>query len=170
VGNALRWTSLGETPDVTFTVQRSTDGAVFSNIGQVAGTENGTTVSHSFTDNSPTPNTPNYYRLEWTDGRGDMAYSNVVIITTSLVSGVLDVSPNPFRDQVTVRLSLSRNQGVAIRLLDSKGSVLRQAQYQGVKGINSFALDGLAGLPPSVYLVQIVLADQVFTKKVFSNR
>ena len=31
-------------------------------------------------------------------------------------------------------------------------------------------LDGLANLPPSVYLVQIILADQVFVKKVFSNR
>jgi hypothetical protein len=108
--------------------------------------------------------------LEWTDGNGNIAYSNVVTIAASLVSGVLDVAPNPFRDQVTVRLSLNSTQRVAIRLLDSKGTLVQQGQYEGVKGSNSFTLDGLSSLPVSVYLVQIVLADQVFVRKVFNNR
>jgi hypothetical protein len=169
-GNLLNWTSLGETSDITFNVQRSVDGNTFTAIGQVHGTGNGTTVNHSFTDNSPTPNTPNFYRLEWTDGRGDVAYSNIVTLVNSLASGLLDVSPNPFRDQVTVRLDLGRTQPVTIRLLDSKGQLLRNGQYQGVKGINSFAIEGLTTMPPSVYLVQIVLTDQVFVRKVFNNR
>jgi hypothetical protein len=58
---------------------------------------------------------------------------------------------------------------VAIRLLDSRGSVLRQGQYQGVAGMNTFTVDG-SGLPPSVYFVQIVLADKVTVKKVFCAR
>jgi hypothetical protein len=163
-GNVLSWTSLSETSDVTFYVQRSTDGTGFVNIGQ------GSSVNHSFTDNSPTPNIPNEYRLEWTDGRGDVVYSNVVTLVNSLASGLQDVSPNPFRDQVTVRLSLGRMQPVIIRLLDSKGQLLRTRQFAGMKGINSFALDGLSMLPSSVYLVQIVLTDQVFVRKVFNNR
>ena len=169
-GNRLKWTSLGETDDVTFNVQRSVDGASFTTIGEVHGTGNGTTVDHSFMDNSPTPNTPNYYRLEWTDGKGDVAFSTIVTLVNSLASGLMDVSPNPFRDQVTVRLDLGRNQPVTIRLLDSKGELLRSGQYQGVKGLNSFALGGLTALPSSVYLVQIVLTDQVFVRKVFNNR
>jgi hypothetical protein len=98
-----------------------------------------------------------------------VAYSNVVTLTNSQISGVLDVSPNPFRDQVTVRVSLSRAQDVAIRLLDSRGSVVRQGQYQGVSGLNTFTVDG-SGLPPSVYFVQIVMADKVTVKKVFCAR
>lgn len=165
-GNLLTWTAANETSDVTYIIDRSFDGINFSPIGQVAATGDNTTISHSFTDNSPTPNTPNYYRLEWTDGKGDVAYSNVVTLTNSQVSGVLDVSPNPFHDQVTIRASLSRAQDVAIRLLDSRGYVLRQGQYQGVTGMNAFTLDG-SGLPPSVYFVQIILADKVTVKKVF---
>lgn len=169
IGNELSWTSLNETKDVTFIINRSTDGTNFSPIGQVAGTGDNSTVNHSFTDNNPTPNTPNYYRLEWTDGKGDVAYSNVVTLTNSQISGVLDVSPNPFHDQVMIRASLAHAQGVVIRMLDSKGSVLRQGQYQGVSGMNSFAIDG-SGLPASVYFVQIVLADKVYVKKVFCTR
>ncbi|HEV9035640.1 MAG TPA: T9SS type A sorting domain-containing protein [Puia sp.] len=173
-GNVLNWTDQSETPDVTFYIQRSVDGLNFTTIGQVAAASGtgsgGGSVNHSFTDNSPTPNTPNEYRLEWTDGRGDVVYSNVVTLVNSLASGLQDVSPNPFRDQVTVRLSLGRTQPVTIRLLDSKGQLLRDRQYAGMKGANSFVLDGLSALPSSVYLVQIVLTDQVFVRKVFNNR
>lgn len=168
-GNVLNWTSSDETKDVTFILDRSLDGATFAPIGKVAGTGDNTTVSHSFTDNSPTPNTPNYYRLEWTDGKGDVAYSDVVTLTNSRISGLLDVSPNPFHGQVTARISLSHAEGVSIRLIDSRGTVLRQAQYQGVSGANTFTIDGSA-LPPSVYFVQIVLADRVFVRKLFSTR
>ena len=168
-GNVLNWTSYDETPNVHFTVQRSVDGTNFMPIGTVAGTGNGTTVNHVYTDNSPSPNTPTYYRLEWTDGNGNIAYSNVVTIAASASSAVLDVSPNPFSSQVTVRLNLARAERIAIRLLDSKGMLLKQAQYQGVKGTNSLLVNDLSSLPPSVYFVQIVLADQVFVKKVFNQ-
>lgn len=168
-GNVLNWTSYAETPDVRFIVQRSVDGTNFISIGTVAGTGNGTTVNHVYTDNSPSPNTPTYYRLEWTDGNGNIAFSNVVTIAASAGSAVLDVSPNPFNSQVTVRLNLARSERIAIRLLDSKGMLLKQAQYQGVKGTNSLLVNDLSSLPPSVYFVQIVLADQVFVKKVFNQ-
>jgi hypothetical protein len=169
-GNLLTWTSLDETSAITFIIERSIDGSSYTAIGQVQGSGNGATVNHAFTDYSPTPNTPNYYRLEWTDENGDIAYSNVVVIANAQVSGILDVSPNPFQDQLTVRLSLANAGAVAIRLLDGKGSTLRQEQFQGVTGINTFVVNGLADLPPSVYFMQITLTDQVFVKKVFTNR
>lgn len=168
-GNVLSWTSYSETPGVQFTVERSSDGFGFAAVGTVAGTGNGTDVNHVYTDKSPTPNTPTYYRLKWTDGSGNVAYSNVVTIAAAAGSAVLDVSPNPFRSQVTVRLNLASAERVAIRLLDSKGIALKQARYQGAKGVNSFVINDLSSLPSSVYFVQIVLADQVFVKKVFNQ-
>lgn len=170
LGNVLTWTSLDETAGTHYKVQRSVDGLTYTTVGEVQGTAGGASVSHSFTDESPIPNTPNYYRLQWTDANGVIAYSNVVTIANSLVSVVMDVAPNPFRDHLTVRLSLNSTQHVSVRLLDSKGTLVQQGQYEGVKGFNSFTLEGLSSLPASVYLVQIVLVDQVFTKKVFNNR
>ncbi|HVU99447.1 MAG TPA: hypothetical protein VHE34_29700 [Puia sp.] len=169
-GNLLTWTSLDETAATRFKIQRSVDGLTYQNIGNVPGTGNGTSVNHSFTDESPIPNTPNNYRLEWTDGSGNLAYSNVVTIASSLVNAVMDVAPNPFRDQLTVRLSLIGTQRVSIRLLDSKGVLVQQGQYEGIRGVNTFTLEGLSSLPASVYLVQIVLVDQVFVRKAFNNR
>lgn len=168
-GNVLTWTSLNEANGTNFTIQRSTNGSAFMSIGSVSGNGNGGNVNHTFTDINPTPNTSNYYRLQWTGPGGGIAYSNVVTLTAAHTSAVLEVSPNPFKDQVNVRLDLARAEKVTIRLLDSKGTVLRQAQYEGAKGSNAFPLNGLATLPSSVYLVQIVLADQVFVKKTFKQ-
>lgn len=169
LGNVLSWTSYEDAAAITFTVERSADGTNFTPIGSVSGTGGGTTVNDTYTDNTPLPTT-NYYRLEWTDGSGNIAYSNIVTLGASSASTVLDLTPNPFRDQVTVRLSLPTAEPVVIRVLDSRGMLLRQIQYQGAKGANSVEVDGLSALPVSVYFVQIVLPDQVFLKKAFNNR
>ncbi len=168
LGNVLSWTSYEDAAAITFTVGRSADGTNFTPIGSVSGTGGGTTVNDTYTDNNPLPTT-NYYRLEWTDGSGNIAYSNIVTLGASSASTV-DLTPNPFRDQVTVRLTLPTAEPVVIRVLDSRGMLLRQMQYQGAKGANSVEVDGLSALPVSVYFVQIVLPDQVFVKKAFNNR
>jgi hypothetical protein len=167
LGSVLSWVAENGTDGVTFTVQHSTDGVHFASIGEVPG--NAVTVNYSFTDINPTPNTPNYYRLQWTSSGGGIAYSNIVTIASTSASAVLDVSPNPFKDHVNVRLNLSKAESVSIRLLDSKGMLLNQTLYQGVKGINSFPVHGLVSLPASVYFIQIKLDDQVFVRKVFNN-
>jgi hypothetical protein len=169
-GNALNWTSYDETPAVRFTLQRSPDGVNFAAIGSVAGTGNGATVNHTFIDKDPLPNTLNYYRLEWTDGTGDMAYSNIVTLNGSSVSTFLGLVPNPFRDEVTVQLTLPQTEAVAVRVLDSRGMLLRQIQYQGIKGPNSIEVNGLSNLPVSIYFIQVVLPDQTFVKKAFNTR
>jgi len=169
LGNLLSWTSENEMAGTTFSIQRSYDGSNFSTIGTIAGTGNGSaTIKHVFTDINPIPNTPNYYRLQWTDLSGSIAYSNIVTIASRAGNAILDVSPNPFRDQVTIRISLARAEKVSLRLLDSKGMLLKQAQYQAVKGVNSLPVEGLSTLPPSVYFIQIVLDEQVFVRKVFN--
>jgi hypothetical protein len=47
--------------------------------------------------------------------------------------------------------------------------LLKQAEYGGIKGMNTFQLDGLTSLPVSVYFIQILLSDQLFVRKVFNR-
>jgi hypothetical protein len=169
-GNVLNWTSYGETTATSFIVQRSGDGINFSPIGTVAGSGNNTTVDHSFTDIDPIPDVPNSYRLQWTDGNGNIAISNIVTLAPTTNSTVLAINPNPFRDQVTVRMNLSQTEQVTIRVVDSKGAVVRQVQAQGVKGTNAINVTGLSGLPVSVYFIQVVMPDRVFVRKAFNNK
>jgi hypothetical protein len=168
-GNVLSWTGLNETNGAYFTIERSSDGASFTSIGRVDGAGTGATENHVFTDPHPIPGAANYYRLVLADLSGGAFYSNVVTIASSGGSSVVEVAPNPFRDGINIKLDLAQAGKISFRLLDSKGLLLRQAEYGGIKGANSFQLNGLASLPISVYFIQILLPDQVFVRKVFNR-
>ncbi len=169
-GNALSWTSYDETTATSFTIQRSVDGANYTTIGTVAGTGTNSTVSHSFTDVDPIADVSNNYRLSWTDGSGNVAYSNIVTLAPTANSSVVAITPNPFTDQFTVRMNLSQTEPVGIRVLDSRGAVLRGVQFEGARGTNAFDVTGLSGLPTGVYIIQVILPDRVFVKKAINNR
>lgn len=169
-GNVLNWTGMNESNGVYFTIERSTDGASFTSVGRVDGTGNGSSANHAFTDPHPIPGVTNYYRLVLTDLTGGSSYSNIVTITAAAGSSdVVEVAPNPFQDAVNVKLNLVQPERISLRLLDSKGVLLRQAEYEGMKGMNILLLGRLGSLPVSIYFIQIVLPDQVFVRKVFNR-
>jgi len=169
-GNVLSWIGQNETNGVYYTIERSSDGISYTSIGRVDGAGSGTAGNHTFTDVNPFPGATNYYRLVLTDLSGGSSFSNVVTIASGNgnTSG-LEVAPNPFQDGVTIKLNLTQAGKISVRLLDSKGMLLKQAQYAGAKGANIFQLDGLGSLPISVYFIQILLPDQVFVRKVFNR-
>ncbi|HEY4206972.1 MAG TPA: T9SS type A sorting domain-containing protein [Puia sp.] len=167
-GNALSFTDLNETNGVYFNIQRSIDGASFETIGRVDGGNSGGAASYNYVDHVPSAGT-NYYRIQMSDLSGSTWYSNIVVVNASAASMMLEVAPNPFKDVINVKLTLAGQEKVSIRLLDSKGAVVRQAEFAGVKGQNALPLIGLSSLPVSVYFVQVVLSDHSFVRKVFNR-
>ncbi len=169
-GNILNWTGFNETNGAYYTIERSSDGTSFTTIGRIDGAGNGTTANHEFTDPHPLSGVTNYYRLVLMDLSGGATYSNIVTITSSGGSSdIVEVAPNPFRDVLNIRLNLTQAEKVSIRLLDSRGMLLRQSAYGGVRGVNALQLGGLGSLPISVYFIQIILPDQAFVRKVFNR-
>lgn len=167
LGAVLDWTAENETNGVYYVVERSLDGASFTAIGTVASAGNGTAhADHSFTDNNPQAGSQNFYRLKVVDQSGKQSYSNILTLSSMPGRSLADVSPNPFRDVLNVRLSLVNAGRLSIRLVDSKGMVLREGQYTGSKGDNLFHINNLGVLPVSVYFVQIVLPDRTIVQKV----
>ncbi|MDR2963373.1 MAG: hypothetical protein LBU90_07075 [Bacteroidales bacterium] len=74
----LAWTTQSETDNDYFTVQRSSDGVSFHNVGEVTGAGTTSTAQHyTFIDNAPLAGV-SYYRLRQTDFNGKSHYSAVV--------------------------------------------------------------------------------------------
>jgi hypothetical protein len=168
-GNILNWIGYNETNGAYYDIERSSDGISFTSIGRIDGAGNGATGNHEFTDPHPVSGVTNYYRLVLTDLSGAATYSNVIPIASAGGSDILEVAPNPFRDALNIRLTLTQAEKIVVRLLDSKGMLLRQSAYGGVKGSNALQLGGLGSLPISVYFIQIISPDQVFVRKVFNR-
>jgi hypothetical protein len=167
-GNLLNFADLHESSGVYFNIQRSTDGVGFETIGRVDGTNPGGAGNYAYVDHQPGAGS-NYYRIQMIDLSGSAWYSNIAVITASADGQMLQVAPNPFKDLINVRLMLDGQEKVSVRLLDSKGAVLRKLEFAGARGLNTLPLSGLSSLPVSVYFVQVVLSDHAFVRKVFNR-
>lgn len=102
---ALEWTTLTETNNDYFEVERSLDGTTFKSIGTVHG--NGTSdqaLSYAWNDPSFHQGI-NYYRLRQVDYDGTSEYLKTIAVDVSdfLQLEVL-VYPNPVKDQLSLKL------------------------------------------------------------------
>jgi hypothetical protein len=74
--------------------------------------------------------------LQWSaSGVGDRAFD------------VLEVAPNPFRDQVRLRFSLPAGEAVHLRIFDVAGRIVHQRAWNGTAGLNDIFIrsEDLAG-------------------------
>ncbi|HET6992024.1 MAG TPA: T9SS type A sorting domain-containing protein, partial [Bacteroidia bacterium] len=83
-GNVLlNWTTASEQNNDFFTIERSTDGLTFSQIGTVDGAGNSDQILHySFFDTDPVGGT-NYYRIKQTDFNGAFSYNKIIAVSTA---------------------------------------------------------------------------------------
>lgn len=93
-GAYLVWKTATELNSASFTLQRSNDGASWTNIETLAGagtTNNATT--YEYRDRLPASGM-NYYRLEQKDADGSVSYSRIIAMRASDIAEVR-ISPNP---------------------------------------------------------------------------
>lgn len=98
---SLDWTTLSETNNKGFEIQRSSDSKGWEVIGFVEGQGNSRgEVNYSFVDNTPNP--INYYRLNQIDFDGNNTYSNTLQINVSKAIGN-SIYPNPTSDILYIK-------------------------------------------------------------------
>jgi len=142
----LLWTTLSETNNSHFEVERSATGKDFFQLGKVPG--NGTIVErrdYHFEDKQP-KNGVNYYRLRQVDLDGNFTYSEVRAVPFNTKrTAAISVFPNPVQDVLHYQLE-GMEQLKRIRLFNNSGKLLRE----------SSVIDGqfsVQGLPDGSYFL-----------------
>jgi hypothetical protein len=120
----ITWATASELNNDFFTIQRSTDGTTYSDIGTVKG--NGTTklkMSYEYQDTEPSAEKL-YYRLMQTDFDGTTeVFKPVYVEVKSSGSETVSVFPNPFvGNDITIKLS--KSEAGTIHITDSKGYII----------------------------------------------
>ncbi|HMI78047.1 MAG TPA: T9SS type A sorting domain-containing protein [Ferruginibacter sp.] len=170
----LKWLTTEEVNNDHFEVERSFDMNNYSNIGLVLdGFVNGANKSYQFKDNSSELQGRSivYYRLKQFDIDGKFTYSKVLAVRLQpKANTVMQVSPNPFIENLNVRFTSTETGVAQIRIINATGQTLLSKQTTISKGYNNIQIDALSGLATGMYVAQLVMNGTVIdNQRVIKN-
>ncbi len=148
----LQWETNNEVNTQLFEIERSFDGINFSKAGQVNATGNSSRSNYGYTDVS-LPQYPNYkglvfYRLKMKDRDGSFTYSKTIRLS-NINTGLLTVSPNPVKDQLTIS-GFKDNRLYDVSVRDISGKLLQKGRISFVNN----RLD-VSSLAAGIYILAV---------------
>ena len=166
----LNWVTAQEINNSHFEVERSFDNNRFNTIAVVLDglAVNGTGKRYQTKDNSAelSNRTIVYYRLKQIDIDGKVSYSKVLPVRLQAKADVvMQVSPNPFAENLNVRFTATENGVAQIRLINTNGQTLLSKQSTISKGYNNIQLNGLTGLTSGMYVAQLIMNGVLLDKQ-----
>jgi hypothetical protein len=151
--NYIHWSTAVETNNNYFAVEQSADGAGFTELGRVAGTNHSSGVQDYQFIHHDAPAGKNYYRIRQVDLDGRFSYSKTIVILTANVStGYLYVT-NPAYDRLTAAIQSTLSFATTVLVLDGGGKVLLAQHVDLHTGGNRVDLP-TANLARGVYYLQ----------------
>lgn len=158
----LRWTTENEINISKYTVERSTDGRTFNEIGFV--NANG---SHEYTFTDATAKTLiNFYRLKIT-GPGELKYTGVVKVLSDVFAGKVNLYPSPAVNSVNAEFISQNIDVAALQMTDATGRTVMQKLIPVQQGYNNLSMD-VNTLNKGIYILKITIADKI-TSTVFNK-
>ena len=157
----LSWQTVSETDNARFEVQRTKEGhGQWHTVGRVEGAGTITeSRSYQFVDQNLPYADRFRYRLKQVDVDGTVHYSTPVSVRLGVTELTLKpLSPNPVRQQVTVRYALPESedrQEVQLHLYDTLGRTVRTLEY-GTAGVGRQQQQvDVSGLPSGTYFLRL---------------
>ena len=161
----LRWTAPGFFSRSFFTVERSLDGILFENLGNVIGPGNGGTADdYTFVDENPAIGRMTY-RLRQNNYDGTYEYAaSVEVDNQPLLEGTINVYPNPtLSHTVTVdMMGMDLDQIKHVSLLDLAGRTLYSVKPASLNEVVSFP----ERIPNGMYLLQVQYGSAIVGKRI----
>ena len=154
----LNWKTASEENTSNFSIERSSDGKLFSSIGtiQAAGNSN-SEKTYSFIDVNPSPS--NFYRLKTIDNNGTFNYSSIVAYKFGKIKS-LELFPIPATS--VLRIQLNALHQTSLQIVDIGGRILKTKPL--AEGNNAFNL-AIDDLKPGTYFLRIGDESKMFIKE-----
>ena len=157
----LIWSTVSEINNDFFTIERSTDGIEFEEIGTVNGAGNSSNLlTYSFMDDYPLLATT-YYRLKQTDFNGKFTYSDIV--ANECGKGNINVYPNPVENELTIQLSADMVFPLNVDIKDYLGRSVYEKVITIPTELIKINLDGQTS--SGVYFLNVVGKETTISRK-----
>lgn len=174
----LNWQTAGEVDNKHFVVQRSLDGANFSNLDFVAGNGNSNAlINYSFVDNQLPDMSGNlFYRLKQVDFSGSFEYSPIISVAVDYAPKLRTASwkffPNPTTgddfELILIDPSVDRQGTYLFQILDTKGRKAYQERLDIEAGVE-WVRQRLKSSASGIYLLLITTEEKTDRFKVIKK-
>jgi hypothetical protein len=162
-GTELRWTTISETNNDYFNVERSADGMDFEDFARAEGAGNSQeALQYTAIDPSPFAGVT-YYRLRQTDFDGQSSVSEIIQVATDLLKEKILVGPNPGEGLFNISMIGGQEHAYQITIRNVKGALIRESKLDTSEGYVQ-QLD-LRDLNSGIYFLQIRQGTAVYTHK-----
>lgn len=160
----LNWFTASETNNDYFTVEQSTDGINFNNIGTVDGAGNSIMLKkYSFTHASPKEGTL-YYRLKQTDMDGQSVYFKMISATVQNNDFSLMLYPNPLFEG-SIHLNCNSPIDLEIAIFDELGEVVYSGNIKTKDGVFVYDIPLEEKLFSGIYFVSVTSGKTLKTER-----
>ncbi len=140
---ALDWEVVDEVNVRSYIVERSEDGVLFRQIGQVHSEGDNSSIAYNFDDLTAQPNINYYYRLWILEHDG--SYRKTHTVTAKLRKEGVSISsvfPNPgVPGLANIELGSKRETSISLSVYDALGRELHEEMYSLTRGLNELTLD-----------------------------
>jgi endonuclease I len=160
----LRWYATQETNFKQYEIQRSTDGASFYKIGEVAGRN---LADYSFTDHDLPAVPVVYYRLKMIDIDGKFDHSKIVPVRLGNYFSNVLIYPNPAKGNLSIKLQNTLTENSKLIISDLTGRTVLQKQVPG--GQRNIDTD-VSQLSAGRYFIRISNSNEVVNQSFIISR
>jgi uncharacterized repeat protein (TIGR01451 family) len=168
---SVRWTVTCDKIIDHFDIERSLDGIRFSKIG----VQNGSGAICNATPFAASDNNINnlnnivYYRVKAISKDGSAKTSTVAALNLKKRTSVA-VLPNPASQFTKVLVTTPHATPVVINIVDATGKRIQQQVQQLIAGDNNVTVTAVSSLPVGIYMVQVVVNNEVFNQRLVIQR
>ena len=167
---ALNWLTSNEVNVKQFEIERSFNGADFTEVGNVKAVNATRQTTYLFNDNDPLAYRSAakvFYRLKMTDIDGKYSYSYIAVVNPMGTSNRLTIYPNPAKGaQVFLELDEQViNTTVTVSVEDVSGRTYNR-QITIISGANQRLAVDIKNLPAGVYLLKIETGKKSFVQQI----
>jgi len=154
-GNLLSWETATEIENSHFTILKSRDGLVYSEIARIEGAGNSIeSTRYSHLDMAPFQGI-NYYKLVQTDYDGSMEELGIRTISSDTYTlSEISIYPQPVNESLTFTFLSNENTSLTVEIIDLKGAIFMSKSLESDHGLNEVKTD-IIGLNSGTYLLRI---------------
>jgi Secretion system C-terminal sorting domain len=163
----LNWVTETELNNEYYTIERSQDNKNYKAIAVMMGALTTTLQqSYEYKDNLSGVDMGKviFYRIKQTDIDGKSSYSPVRTVKFNQKQNMVQVNPNPFVDNVSIKYLSEVSGTMQVRIVNANGQTVVNRKSGLVKGYNYTAISNLASLAKGLYVVEVMINGELSEK------